>query len=162
MSFILFLLAALLIAGGLIGAIVPILPGIPMLFGGIWLAAAADDYRHLGHGWLIMLGVLASIGIACDFFAGHLGVKRLGASKQALWGTTIGATIGLFFGLAGLLLGPFIGALLGELGAGRGILRSTQVGIGTWVGMLIASALKLSIAVTMLALFAAAWWLGNF
>ena len=58
MDIALYVLAALLIVGGLVGAVLPVLPGIPMIFGGIWLVAAVDGYRHLGLWWLLAIGVL--------------------------------------------------------------------------------------------------------
>ncbi len=70
MDIALYLLAALLIVGGLAGAVLPTLPGIPMLFGGIWLVAAVDHYRHLGLGWLL-LGALGTLGTL-----GHAGGDR--------------------------------------------------------------------------------------
>ena len=66
----LYLLAALLMIGGLAGAILPALPGIPMIFGGIWLAAAVDGYRHVGLWWLVGIGLLGAAGVVVDFVAG--------------------------------------------------------------------------------------------
>lgn len=73
-------LAALLIIGGLAGSILPALPGIPMVFGGIWLAAAVDNYRHLGLWWLLIIGALGAAGVIIDFVASALGARRVGAS----------------------------------------------------------------------------------
>ncbi|MHC1480782.1 DUF456 domain-containing protein [Frateuria aurantia] len=157
MTVILALLAVALIVGGLAGTIVPALPGIPMLFGGIWLAAALDEYRHLPVPWLTAIGLLAAIGVACDFVAGSLGAKRIGATPQALWGAGIGTVAGMFFGIPGLLLGPFLGALLGELSTGRSVLRSAHVGINTWVGLLLGTLAKLVLSLMMLALATASW-----
>ena len=78
----LYVLAALLMIGGLAGNILPALPGIPMIFGGIWLAAAVDHYRHLGTWWLVVIGVLGAIGVALDFAAAALGAKRVGPAGR--------------------------------------------------------------------------------
>ncbi len=126
----LYVLAALLIVGGLAGSVLPALPGIPMVFGGIWLAAAVDGYRHLGIWWLLIIGAIGTVGVVVDFVASTLGAKRVGASKQALWGAAIGTIVGMFLGIPGLLFGPFVGALLGELASGNSVLRSTHVGVG--------------------------------
>ncbi|WP_063674556.1 DUF456 domain-containing protein [Dyella thiooxydans] len=146
--------------GGLAGAVLPALPGIPMIFAGIWLAAAVDGYRHLGLWWLIGLGVLGTFGVAVDFIAGALGARRVGASRQAIWGATLGTFAGLFFGIPGLLLGPFAGALAGELLAGQSVLRSTHVGVGTWLGLLFGTLVKLVVSFAMLGLFALGMLLG--
>jgi uncharacterized protein YqgC (DUF456 family) len=156
----LYVLAALLMLGGLAGAVLPALPGIPMIFAGIWLAAAVDGYRHLGLWWLIGLGVLGTFGVAVDFIAGALGARRVGASRQAIWGATLGTFAGLFFGIPGLLLGPFAGALAGELLAGQSVLRSTHVGVGTWLGLLFGTLVKLVVSFAMLGLFALGMLLG--
>jgi uncharacterized protein YqgC (DUF456 family) len=153
MEIALYLLAALLILGGLAGTVLPILPGIPMIFGGIWLVAAVDDYRHLGLAWLLVIGALGALGVLVDFVAGAMGAKRVGASPRALWGATIGTVVGMFFNIPGLILGPFVGALLGELSAGTSVLRSAHVGAGTWIGLLAGTLVKLVISFLMVGLF---------
>mgnify|MGYP001115638598 CR=1 FL=1 len=150
MDLFLYVLAATLIVGGLAGAILPILPGVPMIFGGIWLAAAVDEYRHLGWGWLVAIGIVAALGIAVDFISGSLGAKKIGASPRALWGAGIGTTIGMFFGLPGLLIGPFAGAVIGELWSGKSMLRSAHVGVSTWFGMLLGIVAKVVLSFLMI------------
>ena len=159
MEIALYLLSALLILGGLAGTVLPMLPGIPMLFGGIWLAAAVDGYRHLGAGWLVAIGLLGGFGVAVDFAAAAMGAKRVGASPRALWGASIGTVVGMFLGVPGLVFGPFAGALLGELSAGTSVLRSAHVGAGTWFGLLAGALVKLVISFLMVGLFAFAWLL---
>jgi uncharacterized protein len=156
----LYVLAAVLIIAGLIGTVLPILPGIPMIFGGIWLAAAVDGYHHVGKGWLIVLGVLAALGLAVDFLAASMGAKRVGASPQAIWGAVFGTLVGLFFGLPGLLLGPFIGALIGEFASSKSVLRSAHVGMATWLGLLFGTMVKLVISFMMIGLFGFAMLVG--
>jgi uncharacterized protein len=155
---LLYLIAALLIVAGCIGAILPALPGIPLIFGGIWLIAGVDHYRHIGLWWLLSIAAVGVIGLGMDLFAGALGAKRLGASPQAVWGALAGTLFGIFFGLPGLLLGPFLGAVLGELSAGNSVLRSTQVGVSAWVGLIFGTLIKLVASLIMLALSATAWW----
>ncbi len=153
-----YLIGAGLIVVGLAGAVVPVLPGIPLIFGGMWLIAGIDGYRHLGRWWLIGIGSLAALGVIVDLMAGALGAKRVGASPRAVTGALIGTVLGLFFGLPGLLLGPFLGAAVGELVAGKDLQRSTHVGVGATLGFLFGAIVKLVVSLTMLALFAAAWW----
>jgi uncharacterized protein YqgC (DUF456 family) len=158
MNIPLYIAGAALMAVGLAGAIVPALPGIPLIMGGIWLIAGVDGYRHLGQGWLLSIGLVGAIGLTLDLLAGALGAKRAGASKQAVWGALAGTVIGLFLGLPGLLLGPFFGAVVGELTAGNSILRSTHVGVGAWLGLIFGTIIKLASSVMMVALFGAGWW----
>lgn len=156
----LYLLAAALMVAGLAGSILPALPGIPAIFGGIWLAAAVDDYRHLGPWWLVAIALLGTFGVVVDFVAGTLGAKRVGASRNALWGASIGTVVGMFFGIPGLVFGPFVGALAGELLAGNSVLRSTHVGVGTWLGLLFGTLIKLVVSCMMLGLFGLGMLLG--
>jgi len=156
----LYVLAALLMIGGIAGNILPALPGIPMIFGGIWLVAAVDQYRHLGMWWLIIIGALGAFGVLLDFVAASLGAKRVGASRLALWGAGLGTVVGMFFGLAGLIVGPFAGALLGELASGKSVLRSAHVGIATWLGLLFGTLVKLVISFVMIGLFGFAMLFG--
>jgi uncharacterized protein YqgC (DUF456 family) len=158
MEILLNVVAAALIALGLAGAIVPAVPGVPLIFAGIWLIAGVDHYHHLGLWWLIGIAAVGTIGLTIDLLAAALGVKRVGASKQAVSGALVGTVIGLFFGLPGLFLGSFVGAVLGELVAGSSVLRSTNVGVSAWFGLIFGTIIKLVSSLMMLALFGAAWW----
>jgi uncharacterized protein YqgC (DUF456 family) len=154
-------LAAAVIVVGLVGAIVPVLPGIPLIFAGIWLIAGVDGYRHLGLGWLLGIAAVGAVGLVVDLLAGALGAKRMGASQQAVWGALIGTLIGLFFGIPGLLIGPFVGAVLGELSASHSVLRSAHAGVSAWVGLMFGTIIKLVSSLMMVALFGAGWWLNR-
>lgn len=161
MDVLLYVIAAALILVGLVGAVVPLLPGIPLIFGGIWLVAGVDHYRHLGLWWLLGIAVVGVVGLLLDLLAGALGTRRVGASPQAIWGALLGTLVGIFLGIPGLLLGPFMGAVLGELLAGKGVIRSTHVGASAWVGMIFGAVVKLVASLTMVALFGAGWWLNH-
>lgn len=150
---ILYALAAALVLVGIAGTILPALPGVPLVFAGMLVAAWAGDFAVIGWPTLTILGVLAAIAIAVDFIAGVLGAKRVGASGWALFGAAAGTVVGLFLGLPGLILGPFVGALLGELIAGSTLRRSTTVGIGAWLGFIFGTLAKIALCFTMLGVF---------
>jgi uncharacterized protein YqgC (DUF456 family) len=154
---LLFVLAARLILTGLAGTVLPILPGVPLVFAGMWLAAATDHYQHVGTFTLIILGALTVFALLIDFVASIAGAKRVGATGRAIWGASIGMIVGIFFGLPGLLLGPFIGALIGELSSGSTMHQATRVGIGTWIGLLFGTLAKIALCFTMLGVFALAF-----
>jgi uncharacterized protein len=158
MDTLLFGFAACLMAAGVFASVLPALPGIPLAFAGIWLAAGADHYRHIGLWWLLGIAAVGAVGLSLDLLAGALGAKHAGASPRAVWGSLLGSVIGIFFGLPGLLLGPFLGAVAGELSAGNSVLRSTHVGVSAWLGLIFGTIMKLVACVTMILLFAAAWW----
>jgi uncharacterized protein YqgC (DUF456 family) len=152
-----YVLAVVLIVVGFVGTIVPALPGVPLVFAGMLVAAWADGFQHVGLWTLIGLGVLTVIAVAVDFLAGLAGAKRVGASRMALIGAAIGTIVGIFFGIPGLLLGPFLGALIGELVAGGTLKRAAGVGVGAWIGFLVGTVLKLGVCFAMLGVFALAF-----
>ena len=160
---LLYILAALLAVVGLAGIFLPALPGIPLIFAGMLVAAFAGGFEQVGAGPLFALGVLTLLSVAVDFWATAMGAKRVGASRMAIIGAVLGTLFGLFLGPLGLFVGPFLGALVGELLHGRrldqaGLGQATRVGFGTWMGIVFGIALKLMLALAMLGLFAWSWW----
>ncbi|GAB3733667.1 DUF456 domain-containing protein [Luteimonas pelagia] len=153
-----FLLAGVMVVVGVLGIVLPALPGVPLVFAGMWLAAWAGDYQQVGGHTVVILGVMAVLSLGIDLLGTLLGAKRVGASRLALAGAAVGTVAGLFFGIVGIFVGPFVGALAGELVHGRDAARAAKVGMGTWVGIVIAAVLKLTLAFAMLGLFAFAWW----
>ena len=159
-----YLLAIVLVVVGIAGTILPALPGLPLVFAGMLLAAWAGDFQQVGVPMLVVLGLLTVFSLAVDFWATALGAKRVGASRLAIIGAMVGTLAGLFFGPVGLLLGPFAGAIAGELVHRRSLQKhdlgqAAKIGVGTWFGILFGTVLKLALAFTMLGLFALAWWL---
>jgi hypothetical protein len=157
---LLWLAAILLVAAGIAGLVLPGLPGAALILGGLVLAAWIEDFAFVGTLTLALLAVLALLTYAVDFLAGILGARHFGASPRAMMGAMIGAVVGIFFGLPGLLLGPFVGAALGEFSARRGMVAAGKAGIGATLGLVIGAAAKLALAFSMLAVFAAARFLG--
>lgn len=150
---ILYAIAVVLVIAGLVGTVVPVLPGVLLVFGGLVVGAWADDFARVGYGALALIGLLALLGFAADIVASMLGAKRVGASPQALFGAAVGGAAGLFFGIPGILLGPFLGAALGEYLARGQLARAGKVGVGTWIGLLVAAIAKVVIAFMMIATF---------
>jgi len=159
-----YLIAAVLIVVGLLGTVLPALPGLPLVFAGMLLAAWAGGFEQVGVPMLVLLGLLTLVSLVIDFWATAMGAKRVGASRKAILGAMLGTFAGLLFGPVGLLLGPFAGALGGELLhrrrlGGSDLGDAAKIGFGTWLGILFGVVLKLGLAFAMLGLFALAWWL---
>ena len=112
------------------------------------IAAAVADFAAI-----VVRTVLA---IVVDFVAATLSAERAGASKQGMIGAVVGTIAGLFTGLWGLVFMPLVGAAIGELIAHKDMFRAGKVGAATWFGMLIAIAVKLAVAFTMVGVFVAA------
>lgn len=159
-----YLIAIVCILIGLVGTVLPALPGLPLVFAGMLLAAWTGDFQQVGVPMLVVLGLLTVLSLGIDLWATALGAKRVGASRKAVLGAMLGTLLGLLFGPLGLLLGPFVGAAAGELLHRRSLDRAhlgdaAKIGLGTWLGILFGTVLKLGLAFTMLGLFALAWWL---
>jgi hypothetical protein len=152
-TILLWVLAIALILAGFAGLVLPALPGAPLLFAGLLVAAWADDFIYVGVKTLLALGIMAALSYALDIAASALGARRFGASRRAITGATIGTVAGLFFGLPGILLGPFLGAVVGELTARRDLRAATSSGVGAFLGLLLATAGKLALGFAMLGLF---------
>ncbi len=158
----LLILAVVLIVVGLVGIVLPGLPGITLVLGGFILAAYDTQFTKVGWGTLAILGVLTMLTFAVEFFATMLGAKRVGASKLAMIGAGLGTFGGLLLFPIGLLIGPFVGAVAGELlhqrknpreSIGHATGHATKVGIGAWVGLMLGTVAKLAIVGLMLGIF---------
>jgi uncharacterized protein len=147
------IVAGLLVLAGLVGLVLPGLPGSPLIFAGLFIAAWAEDFSYVGAGTLIVLGILALLTYVADFWATMFGAKKFGASKRAVLGAVIGSIIGLFLGLPGVIFGPFIGAVIGELSARRGLHDAARAGIGATIGLAIGVAVKMALAFSMIGIF---------
>jgi uncharacterized protein YqgC (DUF456 family) len=151
----LLIIAALLVLLGLAGTVLPVLPGVLLVFGGLFLAAWAHDFQRVGAVALTIIGVLGLLSFAADFVASLLGAKRVGASPLALVGAAVGGLVGIFLGIPGIILGPFIGAVVGEYLARGRLVQAGKVGLGTWIGLLVAAVAKVVIAFLMIGIFLA-------
>jgi uncharacterized protein YqgC (DUF456 family) len=147
-------LTIVLFAVGLIGTIVPVLPGSTII-----LAAAILHRIMLGAdksiGWstitVLVLLALATYGL--DVLAGYYGAKYFGATKWGTLGAIVGALVGLFFGLIGLFIGPVVGAIVGEVIAGKRMIDAGRAGWGSLLGNIGAMLAKLIIALAMIIIF---------
>ena len=152
-TILLWVIAIALIIAGFAGLVLPALPGAPLLFAGLFVAAWADDFVYVGAKTLIALGVMAALSYVLELAASALGARRFGASPRAITGATLGTVVGLFFGLPGILLGPFLGAVIGELTVRRDLRAAAGSGVGAFLGLLLATAGKLALGFAMLGLF---------
>jgi uncharacterized protein YqgC (DUF456 family) len=150
-----FTLAVLVMMVGIIGCVVPMIPGTPLIF------AAAIVHRLVmgsaGAQWwvLCLLGLLAMLSFGAEYAASFYGAKTLGATRRGMIGAVVGGLVGLFFGIIGILIGPFIGAFSFEFIGGRAWRDSARAGVGATLGLAVGAGGKIACAVAMLLLFAA-------
>ena len=151
-------LAVVLVCVGVAGSVLPALPGVPLVFAGLLVAAWAGDFERVGWVTLVVLGLLTVASFAIDLVATAMGAKRVGATKLAVVGAALGTLGGLFLGLPGLVLGPFVGAVAGELLSHGQVQQATRAGLATWMGLLFGTLAKLALVFTMLGVFALAYF----
>jgi uncharacterized protein YqgC (DUF456 family) len=154
---LLWILAVGLVAVGVIGTVVPGLPGAILVLAGLVLAAWIDGFARVGVLTLAALAAFTAAAYALDFVATAVGVRRFGTSWWGVLGAVLGTLVGLVFGLAGLVLGPFLGAFLLELLARRDLRQAGRAGLGAWLGLVLGAAGRLGLVAAMIAIFVVAY-----
>jgi uncharacterized protein YqgC (DUF456 family) len=156
MTIALWIVALTLIVVGVIGTVLPALPGAILVFAGVALGAWIDDFTRISGWTLLVLGILTLLAWAIDYVAAVAGAKKAGASRQALIGAAIGTVAGVFTGFVGLVFLPLVGAAVGEYLAQKELLRAGRVGIATWLGLLVGTVVKVAVVFLMVGIFVAA------
>ena len=147
---------AILMLASLVGAIVPFVPGAPLIFAGALLHAIATDFTPIGVGRLAILAAIGVLAWALEHVAGVVGARSAGGSRAAVIGAMLGMVAGVIVAPVGLLLGPIVGAIAGELLAGRAPGPSVRSGLGAALGVLTGVVAHFALALVMIALFV--WW----
>ncbi|MCQ2346543.1 MAG: DUF456 domain-containing protein [Paludibacteraceae bacterium] len=142
MEYLLIILGALCLLLGIIGCIIPAIPGVPLAYGGLWLLQATDMVQFSWK-FLIIWGIVTVVVTILDTVVPVWGTKKLGGSKMGVWGSTIGLIAGMFLGPWGIIIGPFIGAVIFELIDNKNAHEAIKAGFGAFVGLLTGTILKL-------------------
>ncbi|MCG8411968.1 MAG: DUF456 domain-containing protein [Bacteroidales bacterium] len=147
MDYFLLVVAAILIIVGLIGCILPVIPGPPLSFLGA-LAIHYTKFVDFTTNFLIVAASAAVLVTILDYIVPIWGTKKFGGTKAGMWGSTIGMIIGIiFFGPFGLILGPFVGAFIGEAVGGANNKSAFRAGLGAFIGFLLGTGLKLAASI---------------
>ena len=161
MDVVLWILAGLLVAVGIIGTVLPALPGPILVLAGLIVGAWADGFSRVGVFPLLLIAAMTALSHVIDLYTTAKGAERFGASRRA----AIGAALGLFLGglllqIPGLLIGPFLGAVIGEYTVQRKLMPASKAGFGAWLGLVVGIAVKLGLVFGMIAVFLIAyfWW----
>ena len=150
----LFILAMIIMLIGLAGTIIPMLPGLPVMWLGAFIYALFTGFEKVGWTFLGIFAGLTAVTTLLDYVANLYGAKKMGATRWGVLGAFLGMLIGLFTGgLIGLLLGSFLGAILGEILRGRKGSQALKAGVGTFLGFLGGTLLKFVIGCAMIGIF---------
>lgn len=144
MDILLIVLGAVCMLLGLLGCVLPALPGPPVSYVGLLLLYCTDRIQFSLTEMLVLL-LLVIVAQVLDYFIPILGSKYSGGTRWGSWGAFVGSVVGLFFLPAGLFLGPFLGAVAGELLGAADLARALKSGIGALAGFLLGTVLKLSL-----------------
>jgi uncharacterized protein len=151
------IITLLIMAVGLVGTVLPVIPGILLIYAGYLVYGFATGWQAYGLAAIVGWSVVTGLVLLLDFYAGAIGAKRYGASRSGAWGSLIGGLIGtLAAGFPGLILGPFVGAAGGELLRGKSHREALRSGWGTFIGLMVGSVVKIAIGVVMIGTFI--WW----
>jgi uncharacterized protein len=150
----------LLFAAGLVGSVVPWMPGPPFVLAGAVVWALATDFETLGWGRLAILAALTALSVVLEFATTAVGARRYGASRWGMLGAIVGALVGVFFGPVGLIVGCVAGAVGAELVRGSELAASVRSGVGALVGLIAGLVADLVVCVVMIGLFLVWVWRG--
>jgi hypothetical protein len=153
-SIVLYLVGVALLAAGVAGLVLPVLPGAVLLVAGVVALAWAGDFAILGWGTVAFAGAMGLAITAVDWAASLLGAKAFGASRWAVVGSAVGLVVGLFLGLPGIILGPAVGALAFEYARNPDFQRALQAGLGAFLGFVVGSVLKVTMAFALIGVVA--------
>ncbi len=128
------IIASLFFIAGILGSIVPVLPGAPLIWVGMVIYGAMAGFEGLTWWFFTGQGLLALLIMGVDYIASALGSRYFGGTKAAFWGAMIGLLAGLFFFPIGLLIGPFAGAVIAELIFARKADQALKAGLGAFIG----------------------------
>lgn len=145
MDLFLIITAGILLAIGFLGSVLPVLPGIPLSYGGILLLHFTEKYQF-GTNFLIFWAVMVVLIQVLDYYIPIWGTKKFGGSKSGVRGSIIGLLAGMFFGPFGIVFGPFAGALIGELIVQKPTQEALKAALGAFIGFIAGTVSKLVVA----------------
>ncbi len=160
MSVVLYVVGVALLVAGVAGLVLPVLPGAVLLVLGVVALAWAGNFTIVGWGTIAFAGAMGLAITAVDWAASVLGAKAFGASKWAVIGSAVGLVAGLFLGLPGIVLGPPIGALAFEYAKDPNFERALKAGVGAFVGFLVGSVVKVTLAFVLVGVVALRYLIG--
>ncbi|MBI3120002.1 MAG: DUF456 domain-containing protein [Candidatus Kerfeldbacteria bacterium] len=154
MKFLLASLAWILVLSGLAGSILPLLPGIPLIWLGILIVGWASGFTALSGTTIIVLGIVTLFAQSLSYISGVLGAKTFGATTMGTVGSFVGMIMGLLFlGGIGVIIGPFVGAIFGELLAGRSEQKALRASFGTLIGFFGGTFIQVLVAFVLFGFF---------
>lgn len=157
MSALFLTLGILIVVAGVVSLMVPLVPGVAIVYLGVLTIAWSGDFTRIGVPMMVLLGGIAAVGLIADNVAGLFGAKRAGASGWGIFGAGLGALFGIPLGLPGIILGPAIGALAFEYLKNTDLRRAAKAGLGGLLGFVLGIVAKCVFAFVIIGLAALAY-----
>jgi len=157
MDWLLIIFGVIFILLGIVGSIVPVLPGPPLSFIALLLLQFQEE-RSFTWKFIIIWGIVTLVVTVLDYIFPTIGTKKYGGSRWGIIGCFVGVVIGLFFGPAGIIFGPFLGALIGEIAGGKELQHAFVPALGSFIGFLVGTVLKLIASLVMAYYFFTSIW----
>ena len=143
MDYVLIGLGIILLITGILGCVLPVIPGPPLNYLGLLLLHLTERYQFSTK-FMVTWAIITGVVYALDYVIPVWGTKKFGGSKRGVWGSVIGLVVGLFFFPPfGIIIGPFAGAVIGELSVGKDSGAALKSGFGSFIGFLLGTLLKL-------------------
>ena len=153
LDIVLYVVSGIMLLVGLIGCVVPMLPGRPISYAAMIVLLFTSKADEISVIELVILALAVVVVTIIDYVAPTFGAKKLGGSKYGNWGCTIGTIAGLFLPPLGIIICPFVGAVIGELIGGKKFGEALQAGVGSFLGFMLSTGLKLIVCLYMIGRF---------
>lgn len=150
-------LGMVLLLAGVVGCLLPLLPGPPLSYAALLVLQLRTDPPFTLNFLLIWAGIVAFVTFL-DYVIPAYGTKKFGGTKYGVWGCMIGLLAGFWLGPAGIIIGPFVGAFVGEWLANRNSDKALRAAIGSFIGFLAGTVLKLVVCCVITYYFILAVW----
>jgi uncharacterized protein YqgC (DUF456 family) len=150
---LLFVVVLIIMIIGLAGVILPVLPGIPLIFGAAVLYAVLTGFREITLNLILIFAGMTVFGLVVDYLANYFSVRKMGGGRAGAVGAVIGLMIGIWFGVVWIIVLPFLLAVTFELVAGKQGRQALTAGFGAFIGLLFGGLIRFIIGCMMIGLF---------
>ncbi len=154
MEIVIFIIALVLMAAGITGIFIPLLPDVPLVFGGVLFYAIFTRFQQIGWKALLIWGIITATVFVLDYLVQAMGAKKWGASKLGILGAIVGLVVGIVLGgIVGIIIGPVLGVIIFELLGDRNLKEAFKAGVGTFFGFVLGVLLKIVVGAVMVGWF---------
>jgi uncharacterized protein YqgC (DUF456 family) len=153
LEIVLFIAALIVMLVGLAGVILPVLPGIPLIFAAAAIYGILTGFQDITFQLILIFAGITVFGLIVDYIANYFSVKKMGGGTAGAVGAVIGLLVGIFIHWVAIIILPFVLAVMFELIAGRKGGRALKAGTGAFIGLMFGGLLRFIIGCVMIGIF---------